>query len=347
MRPLRRSSYLLLASLSLSSCSHGVAATTGPLKVAVLFSGGGRGDHGFNDAAVAGVQRAERDFGVHVQLVDPSAAGESDMARAAARSGANLVIGIGFLFSEPFQHVAPDFAHARFIGVDMERSVNARGELQPLPENVGGIAFREDEGAFLVGALAAMASHTHSVGFVGGMRSDVIKRFEDGYRSGARFICPSCPVLVSYVGGTPAAFASPARARVLADSQFAAGADVIFHAAGRSGDGVIAAANRPGRLAIGADIDQSPLAPGHVLTSMRKDVDVAVYEAIKRAYEGRLETGVITTLGLAQNGVGYVYNDGNKDLITPSMHARVEQLRANIANGRMATRALPAPMPLM
>lgn len=347
MRTLRPLTHLLFASLLLTGCSHGEAATTGPLKVAILFSGGGRGDHGFNDAAVAGAQRAEREFGVHVQFIDPANVSEVDMARSAAHDGADLVIGIGFLFSEPFQKVAPTFGKTRFVGVDLERSVNARGELQALPENVGGISFREDEGAFLVGALAAMASHTHSVGFVGGMRSEVIKRFEDGYRSGARYVCPTCPVLVSYVGDTPVAFASPAKAETLADSQYAAGADVIFHAAGRSGDGVIAAAKAKDRLAVGADIDQSPLAPGHVLTSMRKSVDVAVYEAIKRAREGRLETGVITTLGLAQNGVGYVYNDANRDLITPSMRARVEQLRANIVNGRMATRELPAPMPVM
>ena len=346
MRQLRCSA-LLFSVLLIAGCTRGEAADANHLTVAVLFSGGGRGDHGFNDAAAAGVARAEHDFGVKVRIVEPTNDGELAMARAAARGGADLVIGIGFPFSAPFQTVAQEFPRARFIGVDMERSVGAHGELLPLPENVGGIAFREDEGAFLVGALAAMSSKSHTVGFVGGMRNDVIGRFEDGYRSGARYICPTCKVLVGYVGTTPAAFAAPERGVILADSEFAAGADVIFHAAGLSGNGVIDAAGRTGKLAIGADIDQSPRAPGHVLTSMQKSVDVAVYEAIKRAREGRLDTGVITTLGLAQNGVGYVYNDGNRALITPAMRDRVESLRTNIISGRLATRQQAAMMPMM
>lgn len=338
---------LALGAVFLTSCAAGDAANLGPLDVAVLFSGGGRGDHGFNDAAMEGAQRAAREFGVRVRFVDPMNGQETAMARRAASDSADLVIGIGFPFSQPLQTVAPEFPRARFIGVDMERTVGSNGELQALPENVGGIAFREDEGAFLVGALAAMASKTHAVGFVGGMRSEVIRRFEDGYRSGARFVCPGCRVVASYVGDTPAAFAQPERGSVLADSQFTAGVDVVFHAAGMSGNGVIDAARRADKLAIGADIDQSPRAPGHVLTSMQKSVDVAVYEAIRRAYQGRLDTGVITTLGLAQNAVGYVYNENNRDLITPAMHARVEQLRASIVNGRMATREMPAAMPMM
>jgi basic membrane protein A and related proteins len=338
---------LALAGLLLAGCAHVDAAPARPLDVAVLFSGGGRGDNGFNDDAVAGATRAAKDFGVTVHFVDPSADGESAMARDAAQAGANLVIGVGFQFNEPLQSVAGGFQHTRFIGVDMSYSVDPSGALRALPDNVGGIAFREDEGAFLVGALAAMSSPSHTVGFVGGMPNDVIKRFEDGYRSGVRNVCPSCSILVDYVGNTPAAFASPERARTLASAQFADGADVVFHAAGRSGHGVIDAAAHEHKLAIGADIDESVRAPGYVLTSMQKSVDVAIYETIKRAVQGHLEMGTLTTLGLAQNGVGYVYNERNRALITPAMHARVEQLRASIVNGRMATRELPMAMPTM
>jgi basic membrane protein A and related proteins len=344
MRFLLRFSPLALGAVLLTSCANGDAAS-GPRTVTVLFSGGGRGDHGFNDEAVAGAERAQKDFGVHVRFVDPSGEDETAMANAAAQDGADMVVGIGFLFSEPLRKVAPSFPRTRFVGIDMASSNDASGKQNPLPTNVAGIAFREDEGAFLVGALAAMASQSHAVGFVGGMRSDLVKRFEDGYGSGAHYVCPTCRVIVDYVGDTRAAFAEPEKAAALAKAEFTAGADVIFHAAGKSGKGVIAGAMRSGYLAIGADIDQEPLAPGHVLTSMRKEVDVAVYEAIKRAHEGHLETGTITTLGLAQNGVGYVYNDGNRLLISPAMHARAEQLRASIASGQMTTHQKPGSTP--
>jgi basic membrane protein A len=328
MRFLLRFTPLAIGAVLLTSCAKG-DATSGPRTVTVLFSGGGRGDHGFNDEAVTGAERAEKDFGVHVRFVDPTGEDETAMARAAAQDGADMVVGIGFLFSEPLQKVAPSFPRTRFVGIDMASSNDASGKQTPLPDNVAGIAFREDEGAFLVGALAAMASQSHAVGF----------------GSGAHYVCPTCRVIVDYVGDTRAAFAEPEKAAALAKGQFTAGADVIFHAAGKSGKGVIAGAMRSGYLAIGADIDQEPLAPGHVLTSMRKEVDVAVYEAIKRAHEGHLETGTITTLGLAQNGVGYVYNDGNRLLISPAMHARAEQLRASIASGQMTTRQKPGSTP--
>ncbi|HEX4456811.1 MAG TPA: BMP family ABC transporter substrate-binding protein, partial [Polyangia bacterium] len=186
----------------------------------------------------------------------------------------------------------------------------------------------------LVGALAALVSKTHAVGFVGGMDIPLIHKFEAGYRAGAKYVCPECRVLVGYAGVTGDAFKNPAKGKELALSQYGNGADVIFHAAGTTGLGVFEAARETNNYAIGVDADQWNEAPGRVLTSMTKELDVAVYETVERVRDGHWQGGVVQ-LGLREKGVDYVYDAHNRALIGDAVHARVEQLRADIIAGKI------------
>jgi len=164
------------------------------------------------------------------------------------------------------------------------------------------------------------------------MRIAEIRKFQAGYQAGVRSVCAGCVVSVDYAGSTPAAFTDPERGRALALAQYANGADVIFHAAGLTGRGVLRAAAESGRLAIGVDLDQNSVAPGHVLTSMVKEIDVAVYDVIRRMRQGTLSGGVVS-LGLAENGVGYVYDAENRALISDSAHARAETVKQAVIAG--------------
>ena len=240
---------------------------------------GGRGDKSFNDSAFAGLERAERELGVTVEMIEPSGAEDREAAmRLFAARGFDLVVGVGFIFSSDILVVANAFASTRFACVDFAPSAD-----QPLPSNFAGLVFREEEGAFLVGAVAGLMSKTKAVGFVGGMNVPLIRKFETGYSSGVRHVCPACRVLSAYAGTTPEAFKDPAKGEAIATSQISAGADVVFHAAGSTGLGVFEAARDMNAWAIGVDSDQYDEMPGTVITSMVKRVDVAVYEVAKES----------------------------------------------------------------
>jgi basic membrane protein A len=199
---------------------------------------------------------------------------------------------------------------------------------------VAALKFREEQGSFLVGALAALESKTKKVGFVGGMDSPLIQKFEVGYRAGVRRVCPQCTVLVGYAGVTPEAFRNPGKGKELALNQYGQGADIIYHASGSTGLGVFEAARETGHLAIGVDADQYSEAPGYVLTSMVKGVDEAVFDVIKLVKEHRFKGGIYQ-LGLAEHGVGYVYDAQNRELIPDSVRARVDSLRDEIIAGKI------------
>jgi basic membrane protein A len=194
------------------------------------------------------------------------------------------------------------------------------------------LKFKEEQGSFLVGALAALTSRSHTVGFVGGMDIPLIHKFEEGYRAGAHAVCPECRVLVGYAGVTGEAFKNPGKGKELALGQYADGADVVFHAAGSTGLGVFEAARTTNRYAIGVDADQWDEAPGRVLTSMTKQVDVAVFDTVKQVVDGKWVGGV-QQWGLARGGVDYVYDDHNRALIGEATRARVEELRQQIIAG--------------
>jgi basic membrane protein A len=172
------------------------------------------------------------------------------------------------------------------------------------------------------------------VGFVGGMNFPLIHKFEAGFRAGVKHVCSQCTIISQYAGVTPEAFRNPGRGKELALSQYQQGVDIIYHAAGSTGLGVFEAARQSGNLAIGVDADQYLEAPGHILTSMVKGVDVAVFEATRWVKEGRFKGGIYQ-LGLKENGVGYVYDEHNRALIPDAVHARLEQLKQEIIAGKI------------
>jgi basic membrane protein A and related proteins len=311
------------------------APSAAGVDVGVVFDVGGRGDKSFNDGAYLGGERAERDLGAHVRFIEPGDGSDREAGlRLLAAEGMDLVIGVGFIFSDDLALLAREYPNTNFAGIDFSVGADSAGNPIPPPSNLAALKFREEEGSFLVGALAALVSKTQKVGFVGGMNFPLIHKFDAGYRAGVKHVCPRCTVTSQYAGVTPEAFRNPGRGKELALSQYQQGVDVIYHAAGSTGLGVFEAARQTGKLGIGVDSDQNDAAPGHVLTSMVKGVDVAVHETIRWIKEGRFKGGIYE-LGLKEGGVGYVYDDRNKALIPDDVRARVEQLRQEIIAGRI------------
>jgi len=305
-----------------------------PLRVGLVFDVGGRGAKSFNDAAWAGLDRARRELGVTVEYVEPADGDDRAGAlRLFAARGFDRVIGVGYVFCRDVDEVALDHPGVRFACVDY--APPERGEA---PRNVVGLKFREEEGAFLVGAAAGLSTHHGAVGFVGGMEIPLIRRFEAGYRAGALAVCPACRVLSAYAGSTPQAFKDPERGAQLATAQLAAGADVIFHASGSTGFGVFQAARRLGGRAIGVDADQYDEMPGVVITSMLKRVDVVVFEMIREATEGRYVRGPrgLRTFGLREGGIDWVHEGPHARGLRPEVVARVEALRGQIVAGAIS-----------
>ena len=303
--------------------------------VGVVFDVGGRGDKSFNDGAFVGAERAIRELGAHVRFIEPGEGSDREAGlRLLAAEGMDLVIGVGFIFSDDLAQLATEYPNVRFAGIDYAVPTDAAGNPIPPPPNLAALKFREEEGSFLVGALAALVGGSKKLGFVGGMDFPLIHKFEMGYRAGVQAVCPDCEVIVQYAGVTPEAFRNPGRGQELGLSQYQSGVNVIFHGSGSTGLGVFEAARRRGKLAIGVDADQYAEAPGSVLTSMVKRIDVAVFDAAKRVKDGTF-TGGIYDYGLAQGGVSYVYDDNNKALIPDSVVARVEALKKEVIAGRI------------
>lgn len=314
------------------------------LDVGVVFDVGGRGDKSFNDGAYLGATRAAEQLGARVRFIEPGEGSDREAGlRLLAAQGMDLVIGVGFIFTDDLTLLATEYPNVRFAGVDYAVAADSTGRPMQPPPNLAALKFREEEGSFLVGALAALVSQqraiggrparpTTRVGFVGGMDIPLIHKFEAGYTAGVKHVCPDCTVVAQYAGVTPEAFRNPGRGKELALSQYQQGANVIFHASGSTGLGVFEAARATGKLAIGVDADQAAEAPGFILTSMVKGVDAAVYEAIARTKAGTFRGG-IEQFGLKEQGVGYVYDDTNRALIPASVRARVEALRDSIVAG--------------
>lgn len=305
------------------------------LDVGIVFDVGGRGDKSFNDGAYNGAMRAARELGANVRFIEPGEGSDREAGlRLLAAEGMDLIVGVGFIFTDDLTLLAKEYPNVKFAGVDYSVATDSAGRPIPPPRNLAALKFREEEGSFLVGALAAKVSKTGKVGFVGGMDAPLIHKFEAGYRAGVKHVCPTCQVIVQYAGVTPEAFRNPGRGKELALSQYQQGVDVIYHASGSTGLGVFEAARQTGKLAIGVDADQYAEAPGYILTSMVKGVDAAVFDAVQRVKEGRFEGGIIV-FGLAENGVGYVYDANNRALIPDSVRTAVEKLRQEIIAGRI------------
>jgi basic membrane protein A len=307
------------------------AESGGRLKIGMVFDIGGKGDKSFNDSAYRGMLNAANDFGADYTEFEPGQDADRETGlRKLAQAGYDIIIGVGFLFSDSIKNVAADYPDVRFACIDYDVRPG-----EELPVNLAGLRFREEEGSFLVGVLAAMKTDTGRIGFVGGMDIPLIHKFEAGYVAGARHVNPGISVTVAYAGTTPQAFADPARGKELAMLQYGRGVDVIYHASGSTGNGVIEAARETGRLAIGVDSNQNYMAPGNVLTSMVKRVDNAVYMTIKAVRDGTFESGV-REFGLAEDGVGYAVDDYNEALITEDMVAAAEEAKAAIIAGEIA-----------
>jgi basic membrane protein A and related proteins len=316
--------------------SGSAAPAAGGLDIGVVFDLGGRGDKSFNDGAYTGAERAAKELGAHIRYVEPGEGSDREAGlRLLAAEGMKLVIGVGFIFTDDLTALAKEYPNTAFAGVDFAVTIGADGNPEPPPSNLAALKFREEQGSFLVGAIAALVGKSKKVGFVGGMDSPLIHKFEAGYRAGVKEVCPDCEVLVQYAGVTPDAFRNPGRGKELALSQYQQGVNVIYHAAGSTGLGVFEAARTMDRFAIGVDADQYHEAPGHVLTSMVKRVDNAVYDAILRVKENRFKGGIYN-FGLAEDGVGYVYDEHNRALIPDAVRTRVEALKAEIIAGRIA-----------
>ena len=304
------------------------------VRVGLVFDVGGRGDKSFNDGAYEGLVRARRELGADVEYVEPADGDDRAAAlRLFAARGFDRVIGIGYIFSRDVDEVARDNPGVRFACVDYAPPEDGR-----VPANVVGLRFREEEGAYLVGALAGLHSRAHAVGFVGGMDIPLIRRFEHGYAAGVRATCPECRFSAAYAGSTPSAFKDPEKGAALATAQYASGVDVIFHASGSTGHGVFVAAQRLGRFAIGVDADQYDEMPGVVVSSMLKRVDVAIYDVVHDAAAGRYDRGDggIRSFGLRDGGIDYVHTGPHARHLDPAHVARVEALRGDVIAGRAA-----------
>jgi basic membrane protein A len=300
------------------------------LHVGLVFDIGGKNDESFNESAWRGLQRARDQLGVDIDYIEPSEGADRETAlRTLAARHDDLVIGVGFLFGPDLERLAKQFPGVKFAGIDYTPSPGAAA----LP-NLAGIKFREQEGAFLIGAIAALVSHTKCVGFVGGMKIPLIRKFEAGYIAGVKHVCPECRVLSAYAGTEPKAFADPALGQELASAQYSECADVIFHASGKTGDGVFAAARQRGLMAIGVDSDQYARAPCCVVTSMIKHVDVAVVDIIKDVAAGRFRPGV-HELGLAEHGISFVADERNRGLLPAAVVQRVTALGDDIVAGKI------------
>ncbi len=302
------------------------AATAADFKPAVVFDMGGKFDKSFNEGIWNGIQRFTGETGVEVLEFEVTNPTQREQAiRRMVERGATIVLGVGFAQADAIAKVAADYPDVQFSIIDV-------GWLDA--PNLRQYVFKEHEGSFLVGVAAAYASKTNKVGFVGGMDIPLIHKFACGYAGGVKSVNADAEVFQNMTGTTPSAWNDPAKGAELAKSQIDRGADVVFHAAGSTGIGVINAAADTGNLAIGVDSNQNGIVPGSVLTSMLKRVDVAAYNTFMDAKDGNFSSG-LNILGLAENGVDWAQDENNASLITPQMRAAVEQARADILSGKI------------
>jgi basic membrane protein A len=287
---------------------------------AVVFDMGGKFDKSFNEAAYNGMEKWKKETGKNYLEFEISNESQREQAlRRMAERGASPIIGIGFGQASAIEKLAKEFPKQQFAIIDMVVNM----------PNVQSVVFKEQEGSFLVGALAAMASKTGKVGFVGGMDIPLIRKFQCGYEQGVKYTNPKAEVFANMTGTTGAAWNDPARGGELAKAQFGKGADVVFAAAGGTGMGVYQAAKDSSKLAIGVDSNQNHLQPGTMLTSMVKRVDVAVYNVAKSHKPG------VSVLGLKEDGVDFAMDNFNAKLVNADMKKKVDAMKADIISGKI------------
>lgn len=310
------------------------------IRVGIVFDIGGKNDRSFNAAAWEGVQRAEKDLNICLYDVEPGNPTSIEPAmRAFAEKNFDLIIGVGFAQGPIMQKVANDYPNIKFAIVD---GVIFEKDGKTPKQNVASLVFREHEGSYLVGMIAASKSKSGVLGFVGGMDIPLIHKFETGFEEGAKSVNPEIRVIDNYVGVTDSAWNNPGKGKELALSQISQGADVIFTAAGNSGLGAFDAVEQYGKNAngeankfvIGVDSNQNGVKPGFVLTSMVKRVDNAVYDVVKEVLSNQFKGG-FHVFGLDKDGVAYAMDDFNKALIPEDVLKKVEESRAKIVKGEI------------
>lgn len=301
------------------------SAYAADVKPALVYDLGGKNDASFNQSAYDGAQRFKEETGMDYKDFEIQNDAQREQAmRRFARDGHNPVVAIGFSQASALEKVAKEFPDTKFAIVDMVVE-------QP---NVRSILFTEHEGSYLVGVMAAKASETGKVGFVGGMDIPLIRKFACGYVQGVKSVNPDAEVFQNMTGTTGAAWNDPVKGGELANSQIERGADVVYHAAGGTGVGVLQAAADAGKLGIGVDSNQNGRHPGSVLTSMLKRVDNAVYKAFMDVKNDEWSTG-FNVLDLKAGGVGYAMDENNKDLVDADMKAAVEAAAEKIKSGEV------------
>jgi basic membrane protein A len=333
-RLLLLASVFCLVALLVSACnsqSYG-ADDKSKIHVGIVFDIGGKDDRSFNAAAWEGVQRAAKDFPIVLRDIEPGTPNAIEPAmRAFAERGFDLIIGVGFAQAPIMEQVAKDYPNIHFAIID---------GVSEMP-NVASLVFKEHEGSYLVGMLAAKTSKTGTIGFLGGMDIGLIHRFEKGYEEGAKAVNPNIRVIQNYVGVTDGAWNNPGKGKELSLAQIGKGADVIFTAAGNSGLGAFDAVEQQGKqngrathFVIGVDSNQDMLKPGFVLTSMVKRVDNAVYNIVQDVVDHRFSPG-LHVFGLDKDGVGYSMDNFNKELISPEAIEQVEAAKKKIIAGEI------------
>jgi basic membrane protein A and related proteins len=322
-----------ISALLAIACGIASAASAADFSPAIVYDFGGKFDRSFNQSASTGVERFKKETGVSVREFEiQNASQREQVMRQFARRGATIIVAVGFTQASAVEAVAKEFPDVEFAIID---------GVVDLP-NVESINFREQESSYLCGVAAAMATKTGKVGFVGGMDIPLIRKFAVGYKAGVASVDPKIEIFENMTGTTPAAWTNPSAGAELAKSQFGRGADVVFHAAGATGVGVMQAAADAGLLSIGCDSNQDYLHPGSVLTSALKRVDVAVYTVFMDAKNGTWKPGS-KVLGLAEQGVDFSLDEYNRKLITPEMEKRLDQAKADIVAGKIVVPEYKAP----
>ena len=314
----------LTRTLMLAATAMGLSAAVASAEPAVIFDLGGKFDKSFNESAFNGAQRwAEENNATFREFELQSDAQREQALRRFAEAGANPIVMAGFMFATPLGEVAADYPDTKFAIIDMV--VDA--------PNVRSVVFNEHEGSYLVGMMAAEASKSGTVGFIGGMDIPLIRKFACGYVQGVKAVNPNATVVQNMTGTTPAAWNDPVKGSELTKAQIAQGADVVYAAAGGTGVGVLQTAADENILSIGVDANQNYLHPGKVLTSMLKRVDNAVYEAFSQGES--LQTG-FNVMGIKEGGIGYALDEHNASLVSAEMKVAVDAAADQISSGALS-----------
>ena len=317
---------LVASAVLAASLLASAAAYAADIKPAVLYDLGGKFDKSFNEGVFNGATRFTKETGIKFRDLEiQNEAQREQVLRKFAKDGFSPIMTVGFAWETALKKVAAEYPKTDFGIID---------DVVDLP-NVQSIVFKEHEGSFVVGVIAADTSKTGKVGFVGGMDIPLISKFECGYAQGVKYASDGKDeVFANMTGTTPAAWNDPVKGGELAKSQIDRGADIIYAAAGATGQGVLKAAADAGKFGIGVDSNQNGLFPGKILTSMLKHVDVATYKSFMDAKNGTWKPGVLV-LGLKEGGVDYAVDDNNKAILTPEVRAKADQAKADIISGKI------------